>query len=268
MRKFNIQKLNIRKIKIQNRLAFRRVCFHMEITLKDCGLAILRHVLPILLVSVFVFVVVFAYFSANVETSYSYEVTFSNTTVDVLPPETVTGTSYAIHTYLVTVIPTQIDLLDTETFFALVAQDSAVKALGENKYTKQTLQKMVTFSQPDEEVANFHAKIAASSNADSKVLSEAIAKYVPQYLKQCGHGNGNKAIGEPAGPKKSVTNPFTQGIKGFIIIAVLMCAVFVVREALDTRIKNEKVITTNLKIPVLGSVPSFSVDKKLKGSDK
>lgn len=243
----------------------RGVFKYMEISLKDCALAVVKHLLPILLVSVFVFVALFAYFSANIETSYSYEVTFSNTTIEQVAPEQITSGSYAMHTYLVTVIPTQIDLLDDNSFYALVAQDAAVKALGKG-YTAKQLQSMIVFSQPDDEVANFRARIVTATDGDSKVIADAISRYVPQYLKQWGHGNGNTA-GIPEGPGKSTTNPTAHGIKGFLIAFVVLVAFFVLREAMDTRIKSEKVITTRFELPVLGSVPSFSIDMKEKGSD-
>ncbi|HAZ19588.1 MAG TPA: hypothetical protein DCY74_02840 [Clostridiales bacterium] len=238
----------------------------MELSLKNCATAVIKHLLPILLVSVFLFVTVFTYFIYNKKTEYTYLVTFNNNMSETSSQGGVTSGNYSIQSFYILVISTQIDLLDKADFFKYIANDSAVKALGKN-YSASQLRSIVKFVQTNEDAANFTATIRAESKQDAKVISEAILMYVPQYLTKYNQAYGNQAVGNPEESNVTTTSPLSQGLKAFILAFVILCAVFILREALDTRIKSEKEITAKFNIPVLGSIPSFLYDAKMKGSE-
>lgn len=159
----------------------------------------------------------------------------------------------AIHSYL--------EIFNTTKFFNEVAE--AFNAQDRSKiYTASELKSMTSVQSSTNEDAPAFTIRVTSSNPDicydlANTVSSNMIKKATEYKAL----NRIELIDDPIKPiVPSSPDPINNTVAGFSIGLILSCALFIIFETLDKKIKNLEDITSAYDIPVLGVVPDTSPD--------
>ncbi len=117
-----------------------------------------------------------------------------------------------------------------------------------------------SFSTASNDVEIIKATVYANSPEEANKLIEAVKKLAPTHILDI-IGNKNNII-TPFDPTYSSKSPSSPNVKINVLIGVFLgfiisSAYIILKELLDTRIKNSEELTLLFSIPILGTVPNF-----------
>ena len=100
--------------------------------------------------------------------------------------------------------------------------------------------------------------VTMNSPERAAAFANAIAEVAPKHLEEIVEGTSMKIVADAKVPKSR----FSPSTKKNVAIAtllgiVLACAIIIVRELLDTRVKDQKELSDYFNLPVLGTIPNF-----------
>jgi succinoglycan biosynthesis transport protein ExoP len=161
--------------------------------------------------------------------------------------ENINGLNYAQK-----LVNTYIEMLDTNSFLEKVEKESGVDL------PLEEFKKTVKFSTlNDTEV--FEASVSAHTPDEARNTANVIENLTPSIISQFKTGATLKIVDPASYPDKPATpNVTLYTVTGLLLGFILAGAVFVLRDSLDVRIKNEDDITEKYNLPILACVPEFS----------
>ena len=93
--------------------------------------------------------------------------------------------------------------------------------------------------------------------------AQAISKTAPQYMAQIVEGSSMKIIDYPEFSDRRFQPSYTRfGLIGFLIGALVVIVLVVIRYFMDDTVKSENDIETRFNIPILGVIPDISKASK------
>ncbi len=100
--------------------------------------------------------------------------------------------------------------------------------------------------------------VTMNSPQIAQAYAEAIASIAPNHLEEIVEGTSMKIVADPKVP----TAKFSPSTKKNVLIAMLLgivvaVAFIVIRELLDTRVKDQKELSDYFGVPVIGTIPNF-----------
>lgn len=159
-------------------------------------------------------------------------------------------------------VNTYIQMLDTNNFREKLSDNL------DNKYTAVQLNKMVSFSRPeDENTEVFSATINASSPTESKIIADSVADVAPGIMSGLNDDTELKIVDSATIPTKpsspSVTkNTIVAFAAGFVLALILV----LIREALDNKVKYNSDELDILGVPILSAIPDFNGERIILGN--
>ncbi len=151
-------------------------------------------------------------------------------------------------------VQTYVELMKTTTFYQMVADTSGTG------YTARAVGSMLYFEQV-EGLGIFTVTITGTDPVAIKAIGDAVGQEMYPYIESLQSRTTLVVIEQPTQPTSPVSPVIRNNcMKGALIGAVIAAAVIALFALLDTRIKDEESLTTRYQIPVLGSIPDFTVE--------
>ncbi len=150
-------------------------------------------------------------------------------------------------------VETYIVLMDTTAFYDRVAQTSGTG------YTSGAVASMLKFKQVDN-MGIFTVSVTGTNPQAVKAIADAVAQEMWPFIETYQTHTTITVIEPPVLP----TTPINQTMQsncasGVLIGALLSAGIIALIAFFDTHIKDEKTLTQRYNIPVLGSIPDFTV---------
>ena len=157
-----------------------------------------------------------------------------------------------------------VEFLNVNEFYEMVAAD-LLEESGRD-ISPKSISKYLSFSSVVESTTSFFITVKASDPNLSFDIARSVAKCAPKQVESFADAGILEVIGNPVLP----TSPSSPGalrssLAGLLLGFVLSCALDVLKEVLDNRIKSPDEITSLFGIPVLGIVPDFSAAETKEG---
>ena len=140
--------------------------------------------------------------------------------------------------------------------------------------TRDTLNKVIERANLDMSYSSLVGKVSASAVEDTQVFSvsvtdsdpkratliaNTIAEVLPERVEEIISQSSVRVVDRAVVPQgKSSPNITKYTSMGMIIGVVLACAVIVIMELLDDRVRDEQYLIQNYDLPVLASIPDYS----------
>lgn len=160
--------------------------------------------------------------------------------------------------YAQKVVNTYIEILKTNSFFDKIAESTG---LG---FSTEDLKNMVSFK-----VLNnteiFQVDVTTQSPTYSKFIADSIALNAPLQITGIKENDSVKLVQPaelPGGP--SSPNVLLNTIIGFILGFTISVLISILKEILDVRVKGVEDLNSKYNIPILGSVPAFTLESNKK----
>lgn len=150
-------------------------------------------------------------------------------------------------------VQTYIELFKTTQFYEQVAVASGTG------YTAGAVGSMLQFEQV-ENMGIFSVTITGTDPLAIKAIGDAIGQEMCSYI-EIYQSHAQLAVLEPAKVPSYPTNEIVKrnSVMGFLVGAVLAAGLIALVAYFDTHIKDEDSLSQRYDIPVLGSIPDFSV---------
>ena len=229
-----------------------------ELTIQDIIHALLAHVILILISSLVVGVIAWAYTTYKIPKMYKATVTLFAQSAKPDESQTITNSGLNANRQLASTFS---NIMHSNTVMKMAAQE--LKAAGLN-YNYAQLKNMTTMGTTNTEI--FTATISTSDRKHIKLIADTIADKGVERIKDV-VVNGDVQILDYAEVPGAPYSPNVKAntITGVIIGFVLACAIVVIRALTDTTIWSEEDLSKQYKFPVLGSVPSLMTAEKQSG---
>lgn len=180
-----------------------------------------------------------------------------------LPSDSQNNAVYSLNmqNYALKLVNTYIRMLDTNTFYAKLAD-----ALND-KYTPAQLGSMISFKS-DETTEVFDVHVVSESPTESKKIADTIAEVAPETISNLKSNAKLKVCDEAQLPMYPSSPSVTRNvIIAFAIGLFISVIVSFIRYFLDKKIKYDDEMTTIMNIPVLAAIPSFDTYINQKGKN-
>ncbi len=161
-------------------------------------------------------------------------------------------------TYIQRMLKSYVEFLKVPSFYDGIATETN---LG---YTSKELRSMISFSIEDDTMI-FKIEVRSQRASDSKAIADAAAGLAPSIIGNIKEEAFVAPLSEaelPGQPSSPSTSKNT--VIGLLVGLVLAVIVNLLRELLDTRIKNEEDLSRRYDIPILGVIPDFSGNSRKK----
>lgn len=134
---------------------------------------------------------------------------------------------------------------------------AAAESMGVDLSYSTLLDKVSTEVKDDTEIISVY--VVDTDPEFAYEYAQAIAKIAPQYMAQIVEGSSMKIIDYPEfSDKVFKPNYMRFALVGFLIGAVIVMIIIVIRYFLDDTVKSENDIESRLSIPILGVIPDIS----------
>ena len=149
---------------------------------------------------------------------------------------------------------TYAEIIESRTVLQSAAENCG---LGSLDYEKQLL-KLVS-AEPSDTTELITVYVKGTSPSNALYLAQAVAMSAQSRVSNIIEGSSMVVVDEPYMPteKYSPSNA-KNAIIGAILGGVLAAGIVVVKEIMDTRVKDEQTLEERFGIPVLGTVPNFA----------
>ncbi len=150
-------------------------------------------------------------------------------------------------------VATYLELMKTTSFYEQVAQASGTG------YTAGAVGSMLSFA-PVEDMGFYYVKVVGVDPNAVKAVADAVAQEMFPYIDSIQPDTAITVIEPPkypAGPNNKVHKEM--GVKGALVGALLVIAIVAAIAYFDTHIKDEETLAQHYDIPILGSIPDFTV---------
>lgn len=167
----------------------------------------------------------------------------------------------AIHSYL--------EIFNTTKFFTEVAE--AYNSQNDGRvYTASELKSMTSIqASANQDAPSFTIKVTSSNPNFCYTLANTVSSNMIKRAAEYKALNRIELIDDPIKPvAPSSPDLFNNTAMGFVVGLLASCAMFIVIEIMDKKIKNLEDITSSFGIPVLGVVPDTSPDSANKYNKK
>lgn len=105
--------------------------------------------------------------------------------------------------------------------------------------------------------------VKGTSPLNAMYLAQAISYDAEERISTIVEGTSMKVIDEPYEPEEIYSPHYVRNAAiGFILGALLVCAIVIIKELLDDRVKDEQSLEERFGIPVLGTIPNFQDSTK------
>ena len=158
---------------------------------------------------------------------------------------------------------TYIEILNTRLFTDYLAELLEEANLS-NVYTSEQLFNMIKYSYEDN-TETYMVTVTAFSPEDARIISEYIENETENYLvsKKTNAAKTLQVIDRAWDNKNpSNVNVLMTVILGLIVGAIIPFIILLIADMNDLRIKDEKSISNMFNLPVLGSIPEYTVPVK------
>lgn len=162
-----------------------------------------------------------------------------------------TANYYNSYNYAVSLVNTYKEMLQTNKFYEMVAEDL------NNEFKTSQISNAITFSSlNDTEV--FKATVVAKRPEDAKAIADSVAKNAPIVIASLNETATLKIVDEATLPTSpSSPNVTKNTLIALIIGFVLAVLVAFIRKVFDVKICYSEDITTLCGVPVLSAIPDF-----------
>lgn len=107
--------------------------------------------------------------------------------------------------------------------------------------------------------------VKGTSPTNALYFAQAVSYAAEEQIANIVEGSSMRIIDEPYEPEEIYSPHYTRNAAiGFILGAFLVCAIVVIKELLDDRVKDEDSLETRFGIAVLGTIPNFQDSTKQK----
>lgn len=225
----------------------------MEITLKNIWEWIVKGIAFILVVSIIFGLGGYVYSRYFVEPTYVASVKFFASGL---------GTMKNNPEFGVAVAPQYAEFLNVKEFYETVSKDLLADT-GKN-LTPSEIAGMLDFSSVVEDTSTFFVTVTSSDADLAYNVALSVADEAPKRVEEFVDEDGKlQVIENPTLPTNSVgTGALKNATVALILGFLLACVIVVIKEIFDSSIKTSDEITQLFGIPVFGSVPDFSDNKK------
>lgn len=148
-----------------------------------------------------------------------------------------------------------------DTYIAIIQSDivlDEVIAANDSHYSTGALLKMISASSLNKTEV---LKVAVTSPDPQEAyeFANSIAEIAPGHLSSIVSGSSVKIVDRAKVPQVPSSPNYKKNIAvGLLLGFILACAFVIIRDLLDTRIKNETDLNRLVDLPVLGSITEFS----------
>ncbi len=154
-----------------------------------------------------------------------------------------------------------------DTYIAIIKSNTLLSEVASNagvSYTTEELYGMLSASSVDSTEV-FNVNVTCDSPAEAADIANAIAEVAPSHIAEIVEGSSVKVIDRAKVPTKRSSPSYTKNAAlGLLAGIVLMAALIVIRELMDTRIKSEEDLK-EWDLPILGVIPDLSTAGKAGG---
>ncbi|MBR1731870.1 MAG: hypothetical protein IJ725_05510 [Ruminococcus sp.] len=152
------------------------------------------------------------------------------------------------------------------TYIAMLETNNFNEKLSENldgRYTASQLNSMVEFySDSDEEIEVFTARVAAKSPTEAKLVADSVADVAPGIISSLKDNTELRIVDNAIIPTKPSSPNVTRNTLIAAAVGFFLALIYVfAREALDNKIKYNPDITEINDIPILSAIPDFAGQK-------
>ncbi len=226
----------------------------MEITLKNLLDWIVKGIAFILVITILFGTGAFFYNKYFVDPVYATSVKFYASGIESSPT---LGQSVA---------PQYVEFLNVNEFYEMVSKDLITSS--EIEISPKEIASLLSFSSVVEETSSFFVTVTATDPDKAYHVALSVAKMGAERVSGFSDVGALEVIENPTMPTSPIgAGSLKAAIVGALIGFVLSCAIVVLKELLDNRIKSPEEITEIFKVPVFGVVPDFSESAK-KGENK
>ena len=151
---------------------------------------------------------------------------------------------------------TYVNIIKSDTVLSKVAKEAGLNL------SPATIRSMMTSASIDE-TELFQVVITSPDPELSARIANAIAEVAPDAISEILDGSSAKIVDYAKVPTGRSSPSFTENtILGALVGALLAIGLIVIQMLLDVRIKSEDDLAKISQVPVLGSIPDFTSQKK------
>lgn len=220
----------------------------MEISLKDVFAIIKKHCIFILVTASVLALCSFFVTKFFIPKEYTSQVKLY---VETNTEDTNSYNALNSVNYAKSLVPTYIQMLQTNNFFEDVSSEL------DEKYSSNELYKKITFkSIEDTEV--FTAVVVDKSPTEAKLIADAVSVVAPRVITEINDKSNLKIVDSAYVPSSPSSPDTTKNvILAFFAGLIISLVIVFVREFTDIKIKYNDEMTDVLGVPVLAAVPDF-----------
>jgi len=150
-------------------------------------------------------------------------------------------------------VNTFVVILNSRTVLDKVAEQAGLD------YTSTEIKNMISANSVSSTEV-FRISVTHSDPAEAQIIADAILKVAPSEVKRVMNAGAVSVIDYATLPlSPSSPNIARNTVLGAFLGAILSCAVIVIMQSLDSRIKNQFILAENFDLPIIGVVPSFKI---------
>lgn len=230
----------------------------MEITLKNLMDWIMKGLAFILILAVLFGAGTFVINKYFVEPTYTSQVKFY---ASGNPEDTV---DYMRANYYRDIVPQYVEFLNVNEFYEMVAKDLKEK-VGVS-LTPKDIAACIDFSSIVADTSSFFVVAKTTDPALSYNVAMSVSEMAPKQIQNFENAGMLEVLSHPVMPTApSGPSVLRNSVAGFLAGLILACALVVIREITDNRIRTPEEITEFFGLPVFGIVPDFESGEKKGG---
>jgi capsular polysaccharide biosynthesis protein len=148
-----------------------------------------------------------------------------------------------------------------DTYITIIQSDTVldeVIAANDSPYSTEELMKKISASAMNRTEV-LKVTVTTPDPQEAYELANSIAEIAPKHLSHIVSGSSVKIIDRAKMPQAPSSPNYKKNVAiGLLLGFIIACAFVIIRDLLDTRIKNETDLNRLIDLPVLGSITEFS----------